>query len=176
MQAGSEKQQVEETRSTMAYKVGDKVFHKSYGLGEVIKVDEKEMGGKTVQYYVVKVHDLQLWVPVDDSRETSLRDPATRRELENLKSIFKEQNQPFPNDRFERRNRVRECLKDGAPESICRVVRDLTYYGRTNKMNDNDSSMLQHSSQLLLDEWQYAWSIAPDEAEKELKLLLAPAD
>lgn len=159
----------------MGYNVGDKVFHKSYGLGEIIQMDEKEMSGKRMLYYVVKVHDLTLWVPVDDTREPSLRLPATRGEFEKIRSIFKEQNLPFPSDRFERRNQVRECLKDGALESICRVVRDLTYYGRTNKMNDNDATMLQHTSKLLLDEWQYAWSIQSEEAEQELKQLLTPA-
>jgi RNA polymerase-interacting CarD/CdnL/TRCF family regulator len=160
----------------MMFKVGDKVFHKSYGLGEIIQLDEKVLSGKKVLFYVVKVHELTLWVPVNDSKETSLRQPTSRRELEHLKAIFKEESRDFPSDRLERRNLLRTWLKDGAIESICQVVRDLTIYGKNNKMNDHDASILEHSSQLLLDEWQNAWALPSDEAEQELKELLLSAD
>ncbi len=156
----------------MVFQVGDKVVHRMYGLGEIVEIDEKEISGKKTTYYVVKMNDFTMWAPADESKKTSLRRPIAPSEFSRIKAVFKEQSQPLSVDRFERKTQLTTWMKDGALESLCRVVRDLTVFGRSNKLNDNDTVVLKHASDLLLDEWQFAMSIPIDEAEKELNELL----
>jgi RNA polymerase-interacting CarD/CdnL/TRCF family regulator len=52
------------------------------------------------------------------------------------------------------------------------VIRDLADYKRTNKINENDKSVLKHARNFLLDEWSVALSIPVQQAERELTHLL----
>ena len=53
----------------MDYHIGDKVIHSNYGLGEIIQMDEKTIHGHQTSCYVVRVRDLTIWVPADNSVE-----------------------------------------------------------------------------------------------------------
>ncbi|MBP1701732.1 MAG: CarD family transcriptional regulator [Chloroflexi bacterium] len=155
-----------------AYQVGDQVIHRTYGLGEIIQLDEKVLSGHIGQYYVVQIYDLTLWVPINDTGVGCLRNLTPAREFQKLFRILASPGEPLSPDRYERKTQLTERLKDGTLESICRVVRDLTLHKQIRKMNDNDSSNLDHAKALLLNEWSAALSVPFQQAEHELRQLL----
>ena len=57
----------------MNFHVGDTVMHWTFGLGEVIRLEERTLFGEKVLYYAIQVHDLIVWVPADDNLESRLR-------------------------------------------------------------------------------------------------------
>jgi CarD family transcriptional regulator len=154
------------------FRVGDDVIHWAYGLGKIIQLDEKVLSGQSGKYYVVQIINLTLWVPMTESGQCCLRYLTPAREFPNLFSILSGPGEPLSLDRNERRMQLTQRLKDGSLESICRVIRDLTFYKQTRKTNESDSSILEHSRKLLLNEWSVALSIPPQQAERELKKLL----
>ncbi len=156
----------------MAFHVGDQVIHWVYGLGEIIQLDEKDLYGHTENYYVVKIRDITLWVPINETGESRLRFLTPAGDFQNLFGILAGPGEPLSIDRLERKNELADRLKDGTLESICRVVRDLALHKRTKKMNDNDNSILNHARNFLLNEWSAALSVPLQQAERELRNIL----
>ena len=88
------------------FQVGDKVIHWSYGLGEVIKLDEKTLAGQKARYYVVRVQNLTIWVPLDDAGKSNLRPPTPKSDFENLFAILRSPGEPLSSDRLERKTQL----------------------------------------------------------------------
>lgn len=156
----------------MAFHVGNKVIHWAHGPGVIIKLEEKELSGHTNQYYVVQMHDLTLWVPISETGEHSLRLPTPVEDFQKLFHVLASPGEPLPADRLERKTLLTERMKDGRLESICRVIRDLTFLSRSKKMNDHDNSTLERARSFLLSEWSVALSVPIQQAGRELKELL----
>jgi CarD family transcriptional regulator len=156
----------------LRFQLGDQVVHRSYGLGTIIKIEEKELSGNTCKYYVVKVSDMTLWVSTDEEGERSLRCPATQEEFQGLFDILSAPGEPLSDDRFERHNQVTGRLKSGMIETICRLVRDLTIYKRNKKVNEDDTAALHRAKNFLLREWSYTMSIPLSQADQDLTEML----
>jgi RNA polymerase-interacting CarD/CdnL/TRCF family regulator len=157
---------------TMDFQVGDKVVHWIYGPGEIVQLDRKENGGDTTDYYVVQVAELTIWVPRIGASSTRLRFPTPPGDFQKLFEILGATPEPLPIDRLERKTYLLEQLRAGTLKSICQVVRDLSYYKHSNKMNDLDTSILERAQMFLLKEWQMAFSTPIWQAERQLKQIL----
>jgi RNA polymerase-interacting CarD/CdnL/TRCF family regulator len=156
----------------VSFQVGDQVVHWTYGPGEVIQLDEKVLSGRSESYYVVQVHDMTLFVPINNEGQISLRLPTPAREFENLFAILKSPEEPLSGDRWERKNQLMAQMKDGQLESICQVIRDLVAFRRGKKLNDYDSAILERAKNFLLNEWQISLDTPRDQAERELQALV----
>lgn len=156
----------------MAYQVGDKVVHGTYGLGEIVQLDEKMISGQTAAYYVVQVGELTIWVPQKIAGQSSLRPPTPAREFKKTVTLLKTPGEPLSADRLARKAMLMELMRDGRLESICKVVRDLSFFGKSNRLNDNDNAILQRARNLLLDEWHVSLSVPVQQAQRDLKQML----
>lgn len=156
----------------MKYRVGDKVIHWTYGLGEIIQLEEKTISGQKALYYVVRIRDLTLWVQTDESGERSLRQPTPSSEFAQIFKILRSPGVELSPDRQERRLFLLNQMRDGTLESICRVLRDLTLFCTTKKINDNDKTLLERTRNLLITEWKLSLSVPADQAERELTAML----
>lgn len=158
----------------MTYKVGDKVIHWAYGSGDVVGLDEKSLSGQTSQYYVVKVKDMTIWVPVTDVGESCLRPPTPARHFNRLFKLLASPPELLSVDRFTRKNQLSELMKDRSLESLCCLVRDLSFFKRSGKKtNENDTAVLEHAQTILLNEWSVAFKITVDQAHQKLTELLS---
>ena len=160
------------SEQNLAYQVGDQVIHWVYGLGEIIRLDEKVLAGQSGKYYVVEIRDLTLWVPMNETGEHCLRFPTPAKDFQELFHLLASPGEPLSTNRFIRKTELMELLKIGTLEAICRIVRDLMYYKQTNKVNENDNSILERAKNFLLDEWSVALSISTQQAERKLMGLL----
>ncbi len=156
----------------VTFQVGDQVIHWAYGPGEIIQLDEKELAGQTRKYYVVQIRDLTLWVPMNESGKHCLRLPTPARDFQKLFLILASPGEPLSDNRMERKKYLTERFKDGTLESICQVVRDLTFHKRVNKMNEDDNAILRRARDFLLNEWSVSLSVSVQQAERELNKLL----
>ena len=158
----------------MNFHKGDTVMHWTYGIGQIVNLEERALAGTKTIYYVVQVRDMTVWVPADNKVRSRLRPPTPKSRFERLLAILSSPCEPLPEDRLERKTHLQELLQDGRPESLCRVVRDLhAYQQRLGKpMNDYDQMTLKQSRNTLLGEWGFVLSLTPAQAEHELHRLL----
>lgn len=159
----------------MDFRVGDSVMHWTYGLGQVVGLEERVLSGKKNLYYVVKIRELTVWVPADGNLVNRLRPPTTPAGFKQLFAILASPGETLPDDRQERKVQLVDQLKDGRAETLCRVIRNLSAYQRVRPLNDNDQSLMKRTRDALIDEWGFALSILPAQAETELRHLLTSA-
>jgi RNA polymerase-interacting CarD/CdnL/TRCF family regulator len=158
----------------MDYRVGDPVMHWMYGLGEVVRIEERMLAGQQMLYYAIQVRDLTIWVPANDQAAARLRPPAPAREFKRCLSLLSAPGEPLPDDRQERKLQIQARLKDGLVESLCRVIRDLhVYQAQIRPLNDNDQALLKRSQNVLLGEWAHVLSIPLLQAEADMRRRLA---
>ncbi len=158
----------------MNFNTGDTVMHWTYGIGQIVNLEERDLSGSKTLYYAVQARDLTVWVPADGKVGSRLRTPTPKSRFKRLLTILSRPSEPLPEDRLERRNHLLELLKDGRVESLCQVIRDLSAYQKqkVRPMNDNDQIVLKQSRNTLLGEWAYVLSLTHAQAELELHHLL----
>ena len=135
-------------------------------------MDEKRLSGRTLKYYMVKIRDLTIWVPVNEAGDNRLRYPTPSGDFEALFSILSSPAQPLSDDRLTRKAQLTDQLKDGTLESVCRAVRDLIFHSRIKKMNENDKAVMERAQNFLLSEWALSLSISVIQASQQLNDLL----
>lgn len=158
----------------MDFHAGDPVMHWTYGFGQVVRLEERDLSGANILYYAVQIKDMTVWVPADGKLESRLRPPTSQSEFKKLAGILSGPGKPLPEDRQERRTHLLDLLKDGRAESLCKIIRDLSASQKIKSLNDNDQMLLKQVKNALLGEWGFALSITPAQAELELHRLLTP--
>jgi len=156
----------------MAFKIGDKVIHGTYGLGEIVLVEEKIIHGHLTNCYVMQTSDLTIWIPIDDLGQHSLRVPTPPKDFDKLFTILTSPGEKLLEDRMLRKTQLTEQLRDGQLASICRVVRDLTHFQRSTKLNDQERSILERAIKSLLAEWTYSLGISSNQAHQAMVSML----
>jgi len=157
----------------MSFHTGDSVMHWVFGLGRVIRMEERDMSGGMMLYYAVQIDDMTIWVPEDEMLANRLRPPTSGDGLEKLLAILQGEGDVLPVDRHLRKTLLAEMLKDGSAESLCRVLRSLATFRRDRPLNENDQAVLRRVEKALIGEWGTALSMSPFEAEADLRRLLS---
>ncbi len=152
---------------------GDTVMHWTYGIGQVRQIEERTLFDHNVQYYKVQLNEMTIWVPADNNIETRLRAPTPKASFKRLFDILAGPGNPLPEDRYQRKNRLMELLKDGRAESVCQVIRDLVTYQQSHSLNESDQALLKRLTKILLEEWTFSLGVSHAQAEQEMWQLLA---
>jgi RNA polymerase-interacting CarD/CdnL/TRCF family regulator len=156
----------------MNFHEGDTVMHWTYGLGQIIRLEERDLFGSKALYYAVQIKDLTVWVPSDGELKHRLRPPTSKSGFKELLAILSTPGEALPDDRLQRRAHLLELLRDGHTQSLCRIVSSLHAYRKLRPLNDSDQSILKQARSALLGEWGFVLSITPAQAEHELHRIL----
>jgi RNA polymerase-interacting CarD/CdnL/TRCF family regulator len=157
----------------MNFREGDWVMHWTFGLGKVVRLEEREVSGRKILHYAVQINDMTIWVPEDELLASRLRPPTSESDFQKLQNILSTAGDPLPDDRHQRKIMLTEILKDGSAKSLCRVVRSLASYRKVHSLNENDQALLKRAEKALIGEWGVVLSVTPLQAETELRRLLS---
>jgi RNA polymerase-interacting CarD/CdnL/TRCF family regulator len=144
-----------------------------FGFAEITGIESKEVAGVATDYYVVQTKKLMLWIPVNSPSQDTLRLPTEKSDFPNLFDILRSHRLPFSVNRNERKFYIHKMLNDGAIQSICSLIRDLSFFRKNNKLNDTDSAIYKSAVGKLLDEWKYSMAVSQEEANTQLNTLLS---
>jgi RNA polymerase-interacting CarD/CdnL/TRCF family regulator len=156
----------------MGFQVGDKVIHSAFGMGEIARTEDKIIQGQLTNCYVVRINDLIIWVPINDLEQHSLRVPTPPEEFEKLSDILARPGETLLEDRVLRQHQLMTQIRDGQLASVCRVVRDLTHFKRSKKLNEQEKYILERAINSLLTEWTYSLGIPLMQAHQTMMNLL----
>jgi CarD family transcriptional regulator, regulator of rRNA transcription len=156
----------------MVFQVGDTVIHSTHGLGEILYIEEKIIRDHTTNCYVVRTGDLTIWIPIDDPHQQSLRLPAQPEDFVGLFAILTGPSEQLQEDRVLRKEQLMAQMRDGQLASICRVVRDLTQFKSSKKLNDQEKFILERATNSLLVEWAYSLGVSPTQANQAMTNLM----
>jgi RNA polymerase-interacting CarD/CdnL/TRCF family regulator len=157
----------------MNFHEGDTVMHWTYGLGQIIRLEERDLAGSKALYYAVQIRDMTVWVPSDAELKHRLRPPTSKSAFKALIAILSHPGEPLPEDRQERRTLLLGMLRDGRTQSLCHIIRGLHGFQKVKALNESDQNILKQARTSLLAEWEFVLSITPAQAEHELHHWLA---
>jgi len=156
----------------MNLKIGDRVVHPQYGVGHVVKLEEREFEpGVTRQYYEISIPGSTLWVPLDQPT-FGLRKLTVRSEIDHCRQILSSRPLPLTEDARLRQSELSARLKEGTIVAHCEVVRDLSAYGAHKPISGTIAAFLRVAQDVLCQEWAMVEGITVGEASAEISLLL----
>jgi len=152
--------------------VGDRVVHPQYGVGHVVKMDEREFEpGVSRQYYEISIPGSTLWVPLD-LPTFGLRKLTVRSEIARCRKILESPPSPLTEDSRLRQSHLAARLKQGTISAHCEVVRDLSAYGAHKPLSGTIAAFLRVTLEVLSQEWATVEGITLSEAVFEIGVLL----
>jgi RNA polymerase-interacting CarD/CdnL/TRCF family regulator len=156
----------------MKLEVGDRVVHPQYGVGQVVKLDEREFEpGVIRRYYEIAIPGSTLWVPLD-LPTFGLRKLTVRSEIARCRKILESAPSPLIEDPRLRQSNLAARLKQGTIRAHCEVVRDLSAYGAHKPLSGTIAAFLRVTQEVLSQEWATVEGITISEAVFEISLLL----
>jgi CarD family transcriptional regulator len=157
----------------MQFKAGDYVVHPAYGVGSVVRLEEKRLAEAEPRwYYVIDVGKGTVWVPVDSHEPLGLRSVTSHEELDQCRRLLKSKPTVLAKDHHRRRLEIGERVKQGSFRVMCEVVRDLSAYGWNRTLNDVDATLLAKVRTSICREWSAAAKITMEQANIEVEALL----
>jgi CarD family transcriptional regulator len=157
----------------LLFKTDDFVVHPIYGVGQIVKIEEKEFAeqGKHL-YYKITLPKRMIWIPVEAQNGGGLRLVTARTELDQYRTLLKSSPNPLDKNHHKRQQELEKRLEEGSFQALCEVVRDLTASDSQKRLAQKDASLLRKSRESLHQEWATAAGISLAEAIKEVDALL----
>ena len=149
------------------YSIGDRVVYPMHGAGVIEAIEEKEILGKTQNYYVLKMPygDMTVMVPMKTSGEIGIRDVIGRAEadkvLDEIRSYVIDETQSW-NKRY-RENMIK--IKSGNIYEVAHVVKALMSREHEKGLSTGERKMLSNAKQILISELVLAKGMQQKEIE-----------
>lgn len=158
---------------SMMFNIGDRVVHPQHGVGEVVKLEEREFQpGVTRRYYEVSIPGgSTLWVPFDPPG-FGLRKLAERGEVDHCRQILVSRPSPLSADARSRQSDLANRLKAGTIRTQCEIVRDLYAYGEHKSLYGTIAGFYKQTQNVLCQEWAIVEGMTLPEAVQEVNSLL----
>jgi len=158
------------------FKAGEMAVHPKHGVGEVTEVEERDLGGKRAQFYVLKIVDtgLKVMVPTDAAERVGLRPIMKKKEAQKIFDILKTPEVAVDVQPWNRRFRAyTEMLKSGLPSEIAKVLRDMYRLKFDKDLSFGERRLLDQARSLLVQELALAKKVKPDSIEGEIQQILS---
>jgi CarD family transcriptional regulator len=155
------------------FEIGDRVVHPQHGVGEIVKLEDREFErGDTRRYYEIQIPGgSTVWVPVDLSN-SGLRRLARKSELAHCREILTSRPTPLTEDGRVRQSTLVAHLKQGTIAAQCEVVRDLSAFVAHKPSYGTITAFLEAMLRVLSQEWAIVEGITVLEAIAEIHSLL----
>lgn len=163
------------------FELNDTVIYGSHGLCTLCEIAEKDFGGDTREYYVLRPAysgSSVFYVPIDSVALTAkMRRVKPAAELRALLGMAGEEDAWIEDDRA-RQNHLRQVLDGGDTEALLATLRSLyrrrmSLSGAGRKLRAADDRLLRDIEKLLLDEFSISFVL---QREDLLPLLSGEAE
>jgi CarD family transcriptional regulator len=137
------------------FKVGDKAVYPAQGVAEVISIEEKDIAGNRLKFYVLRILDTnrKIMVPVNNAKSVGLRRPISEEEIQDIFAILRERTIAFDNQTWNRRYRgFMDKIKTGSVFDVAEVMRDLYRLKAEKSLSFGERRMLETARALIVKE------------------------
>jgi CarD family transcriptional regulator len=156
----------------LQFQVGDKAVYPAQGVAEVVGIDTKEIGGKLISFYLLRLvdSDMKILVPVEKATGVGLRKIASDDEVEEVLDILREKEVHLDKQTWNRRYRgFMEKIKTGSLFEVAEVYRDLYRLKSQKTLSFGERRMLDTARGLIVKELAVARKWTEQRVEKELE-------
>lgn len=158
------------------FEVGSKAVHPSHGVGEVVALEEKDLGGTKTEILVLKIMDtgLKVMVPLAAAERVGLRAVMDATQAEGILDILKAPEVAVDMQPWSRRFRAyTEMVKSGLPSEIAKVLRDMYRLKFDKDLSFGERRLLDQARSLLIQELALAKNVERESIEGEIQQILS---
>ncbi len=135
--------------------VGGKAVHPSHGLGEIIAIEHREIGGAKGEFYILRILDngMRVMVPKTSAQAAGLRPVMTSKEADKVLETMKAREVAVDLQPWSRRFRAyTEMIKSGQPHEVAKVLRDMYRLKFDKDLSFGERRLLDQAKSLLMKE------------------------
>ena len=135
--------------------VGDKVVHPAHGLGEIIAIEQREIGGTKGEFFIIRILDngMRVMVPRTSAESAGLRPVMSGKDADKVLETMKAREVAVDLQPWSRRFRAyTEMIKSGSPHEVAKVLRDMYRLKFDKELSFGERRLLDQAKSLLLKE------------------------
>ena len=152
--------------------VGDYAVYPNHGVGMIQSLENKEIAGDVMPFYVMRILDSELTVmiPMEHATTYGLREIIPASQVKAVYKVFEHREVVIDTTTWNRRSReYTEKIKTGSVFEIAEVLRDLYVLKKTKTLSFGERKTMDTSRTLLIKELAFAKSVSEDEIEKDIQ-------
>lgn len=162
-----------QTGIKLTLKMGDKAVHPRHGVGEVIAIETRDLGGSKGEFYVLRLLDdatKKIMVPVNAAASNSgLRAIMSPSEADTVLETMRAKEVAVNEHPWSRRFRAyTEMINSGSPYEVAKVMRDMYRLKFDKDLSFGERRLLDQARSLLMKELALAKGILEEELQAEV--------
>ena len=152
----------------MEFKVGEVVVYPHHGAARIADIEQREIGGETLDFLVLQIlqSDLEVRVPVKNTELVGVRDVVGKEGLEKVFSVLRETDVEEAGNWSRRYKANQERLASGDINKVAEVVRDLWRRDQGKGLSAVEKRMLGKARQILVGELALAEPVDEKKVEE----------
>lgn len=155
------------------FEIGENIIHPQHGLGTIKEIRETSILGENLTVYVITTRKMELQIPVEKARGLGVRKLATPDQAENMLKILRSpaKEEPFTASEgwYERYEVLKQRIKEGEPEDLAEIVRDLDKNSKVYELNIKEREILNQAKDLLIQELTATLAISKSKATERVE-------
>jgi len=159
-----------------SFNAGEKTVYPGHGVAEVVGLEEQEISGHALVFYVLRVleNNMTVRVPKHKAKAVGLRRLVGEEEVGQVYEVLKHRGDKISTATWNRRYReYMEKIKTGSLVEIATVLRDLCLLRSDKELSFGERKMLDTARSLLVQELALAKGQDEPTVAKELDELFA---
>jgi CarD family transcriptional regulator len=135
--------------------VGDKAVHPAHGVGEVVSIEHRELGGTSGEFYILKIleNGMKVMVPTNATSSAGLRPVMSGKEADTVLDTMRAREVAVDVQPWSRRFRAyTEMIKSGSPHEVAKVLRDMYRLKFDKDLSFGERRLLDQAKSLLMKE------------------------
>lgn len=136
------------------FNIGDKVVYPMHGAGIIEAIEEKEISGEKISYYIIKLPmgEMRAMVPLNKVTEIGLRQVVDDGEIDRMLEVLKAKSSGMSLNWNHRYRENMEKIKSGSIFEVAEVVRNLSLRDRQKGLSTGEKKMFENARRILISE------------------------
>lgn len=135
------------------FEIGSYVVCPGHGVGQVLNLETKEIGGESKQFYIIKVVSNGMTIMEPTDKKDGIRELVSSDEIEEMFSLLNNHDVKVDNSTWNRRHRdYLAKVKTGSLLEIADVLRSLFLLKNIKKLSFGERKMMDQCKDLIIRE------------------------
>ena len=153
--------------NTISYERGDWIVHCHHGVGQIEKVERKQISDQENTYYRIRTNDSIIWIPVDQMDDEQIRPLSEEENFQEAVEILRKEPKKMASNLNSRKSRIKQVIIDNVPVETARLIRDLRGRRRKKKgLNQTERRALKKLTKRFVHEWAVCKDMTIEQARQ----------
>jgi CarD family transcriptional regulator len=156
------------------FQVEDNVVYPTYGLAQVVALENRKVLGKEQSFYKLRIrkNNLHVMIPVDSAEKVGLREIISPEDVDMVFEILGQKSSTSKTPWHHRFNKNVKKLKTGSIFETAEVMRDLMVLNSMKSLAIKETRMMNRAKKLVVSEIAFSQDIPEEEVERKIEAAL----